>query len=283
MFLRSIAIVIGPTPPGTGVTHEATCHDPTRLRLRQCPLLACATTRKDARLRCHCDCVTQSAAPLIIDYSFATSFFYVAHLDCAVKIDITDEAVASLLGHILFLVDADIDDDAAGLEPFFFNEYESLDALKEAFKQLKYKHSQSPDIISSGRYESLRRISGAGAVPTQPAVMAKSPETPSIRKRTGKRGRTETPSPQIPMVSPVAARWQDLKAAGWRKIISSTGKSLYLSPELTSENGRARMVVFAFEVGGRWSSESIQFIRLFAKDRAKQEPERLRVKAASAW
>ena len=54
-------------------------------------------------------------------------------------------------------------------------------------------------------------------------------------------------------------------------------------PELTGENGRCRMVVFAVEVGGRWSSESIQFIRLLAKDRAKQEPERLRVRAALAW
>lgn len=54
-------------------------------------------------------------------------------------------------------------------------------------------------------------------------------------------------------------------------------------PELTGDNGRARLVVFALEVGGRWSSEGIRFIRLLAKDRAKQEPVRLRVRAALAW
>ena len=54
-------------------------------------------------------------------------------------------------------------------------------------------------------------------------------------------------------------------------------------PELSGENGRARMVVFGVEVGGRWSKEALQFVRMLAKDRAKQEPERLRVQAAGAW
>ena len=54
-------------------------------------------------------------------------------------------------------------------------------------------------------------------------------------------------------------------------------------PELTGEYGRARLVVFAVEVGGRWSSESFQLIRLLAKGRAEQEPEHIRLRAATAW
>ena len=54
-------------------------------------------------------------------------------------------------------------------------------------------------------------------------------------------------------------------------------------PELTGEYGRARLVVFAIEVGGRWSPETIRFIHLLAEDRAKQRPEKLRKQAAAAW
>ena len=43
-------------------------------------------------------------------------------------------------------------------------------------------------------------------------------------------------------------------------------------PELLDPGRRARLVVFAVEVGGRWSEEAKIFIRLLARARVRSEP-----------
>ena len=43
-------------------------------------------------------------------------------------------------------------------------------------------------------------------------------------------------------------------------------------PELVAPDARARLVVLALEVGGRWSEEAKIFIRLLARARARCEP-----------
>ena len=54
-------------------------------------------------------------------------------------------------------------------------------------------------------------------------------------------------------------------------------------PELMGENRRARLVVFALEVGGRWSREAWAFVKGLALSRAREEPDLLRKSAAAAW
>ena len=53
-------------------------------------------------------------------------------------------------------------------------------------------------------------------------------------------------------------------------------------PELVGEGGRARLVVLAAEVGGRWSEETAHFLRSLAKARSESSPflQQNRVKAA---
>ena len=43
-------------------------------------------------------------------------------------------------------------------------------------------------------------------------------------------------------------------------------------PELSGDGGRARLVVLAAEVGGRWSRETAEFLCALAKARAQSEP-----------
>ena len=52
-------------------------------------------------------------------------------------------------------------------------------------------------------------------------------------------------------------------------------------PELSGETGRARLVVLAAEVGGRWNKETAQFITALANARA-QDP-LLQGRAQAAW
>ena len=54
-------------------------------------------------------------------------------------------------------------------------------------------------------------------------------------------------------------------------------------PELSGEGGRARLVVLAAEVGGRWSTETAQFLSSLANARAQSEPTILRGRTAAAW
>ena len=53
-------------------------------------------------------------------------------------------------------------------------------------------------------------------------------------------------------------------------------------PELLGE-GRCRLVVFACEVGGRWSEEAQTFLRLLANAKARATPQALRRSAAAAY
>ena len=47
-------------------------------------------------------------------------------------------------------------------------------------------------------------------------------------------------------------------------------------PELAQVHGRARLVVLACEVGGRWSAESLRFLHLVAEAKVRDEPEEFR-------
>ena len=54
-------------------------------------------------------------------------------------------------------------------------------------------------------------------------------------------------------------------------------------PELSGQHGRARLVVLAAEVGGRWSAESRGFINQLAKGKARSVPRILSGRARQAW
>ena len=53
--------------------------------------------------------------------------------------------------------------------------------------------------------------------------------------------------------------------------------------ELDGLGGRARLVVVAFELGGRWSPEAMRLVRLLARARARASPNILRRSAQLAW
>ena len=54
-------------------------------------------------------------------------------------------------------------------------------------------------------------------------------------------------------------------------------------PELVGQHGRARLVVLAIEVGGRWSTEAYNFVRQLAEAKARSEPELLKKAAIKGW
>lgn len=54
-------------------------------------------------------------------------------------------------------------------------------------------------------------------------------------------------------------------------------------PELVGDAPRCRLVVLAFEVGGRWSAEAVEFLRLLARHRAQASPRLLRRSAAALF
>ena len=54
-------------------------------------------------------------------------------------------------------------------------------------------------------------------------------------------------------------------------------------PELVHPRRRARLVVLAGEVGGRWSEETRSFLSTLAKAKARSEPHILRKSAEQAW
>ena len=54
-------------------------------------------------------------------------------------------------------------------------------------------------------------------------------------------------------------------------------------PEIVGPRSRARLVVLAVEVGGRWSSETRSFIAQLVKARSRQEPLLLRRRVEQAW
>ena len=54
-------------------------------------------------------------------------------------------------------------------------------------------------------------------------------------------------------------------------------------PELSGAHGRARLVVLASEVGGRWSSETQTFLRQLARAKSREEAPTLQTSANLAW
>ena len=54
-------------------------------------------------------------------------------------------------------------------------------------------------------------------------------------------------------------------------------------PELSGQFGRARLVVLACEVGGRWSDETRDFLRHLAKAKVRGEPFPVQRRAEAAW
>ena len=53
--------------------------------------------------------------------------------------------------------------------------------------------------------------------------------------------------------------------------------------ELTGPGARARLVVLALEVGGRWSAEAKSFVGQLTKARARSEPRVLQRRMEQAW
>ena len=54
-------------------------------------------------------------------------------------------------------------------------------------------------------------------------------------------------------------------------------------PRAHRRGGRARLVVLAAEVGGRWSAETAQFFVALSNAKAESVPELLRGRVAAAW
>ena len=54
-------------------------------------------------------------------------------------------------------------------------------------------------------------------------------------------------------------------------------------PELVGPRSRARLVVLAVEVGGRWSAETSSFLAQLVKAKARQETLLLQKRAEQAW
>ena len=54
-------------------------------------------------------------------------------------------------------------------------------------------------------------------------------------------------------------------------------------PELSGTQGRAKLVVLAAEVGGRWSEETRCFISLLARAKVRSLPKIIRARAQQSW
>ena len=76
--------------------------------------------------------------------------------------------------------------------------------------------------------------------------------------------------------------WQYI---GFWKILWRTvhGITVRQQSELSGAGGRARLVVLAATVGGRWSQETAQFLRGLAHFRSEGTPELLRERVKLAW
>ena len=87
------------------------------------------------------------------------------------------------------------------------------------------------------------------------------------------------------LVSPLHRDGSARRGAASRRIGTGTSqrRKEATCPELVGDDGRARLVVLAAETGGRWSTETPQFLRGLAKGKAETAPLLMqnRVKAAS--
>ena len=54
-------------------------------------------------------------------------------------------------------------------------------------------------------------------------------------------------------------------------------------PEFVAPRSHCRLVVLATEVGGRWSTEALVFLRLLARAKARSEPHLMRARAQQTW
>ena len=61
-----------------------------------------------------------------------------------------------------------------------------------------------------------------------------------------------------------------------RVLVAARRRKERIYPELVGHRARARLVVLAGEVGGRWSHEVSTFVRLLARAEARSEPSILR-------
>ena len=88
------------------------------------------------------------------------------------------------------------------------------------------------------------------------------------------------------IVSPVGRTGEPQAGADARPALAldqaAQRKRRHTYPELERAR-RCRLVVFGVEVGGRWSREAAQFVRLLARARAAAAPAALRVTARGAW
>ena len=88
------------------------------------------------------------------------------------------------------------------------------------------------------------------------------------------------------MVSPFHSDGTARRGAAQRKGVALTAarenkERTYL--ELAGEGGRAKLVVWATEVGGRWSAETVQFVSELSWAKVRDLPEEMQSEAAEAW
>ena len=83
-------------------------------------------------------------------------------------------------------------------------------------------------------------------------------------------------------------RWSPI-GSGHDTCVSSPGrrsarrKKARTDPELVAAGARARLVVLALEVGGRWSQEASTFVKLLAKAKVRSEPAVVQRRMEQAW
>ena len=88
------------------------------------------------------------------------------------------------------------------------------------------------------------------------------------------------------LVSPVRADGTARPGAAQRDgvaLVSARRLKERTYPELVGRGARARLVGLAGEVGGRWSGETSNFLRLLAAAKARPEPPILRRRVECAW
>ena len=66
-------------------------------------------------------------------------------------------------------------------------------------------------------------------------------------------------------------------------LASARRKKARTYPELVAAGARARLVVLALEVGGRWSQEASTFVKLLAKAKVRSEPAVVQRRMEQAW
>ena len=69
----------------------------------------------------------------------------------------------------------------------------------------------------------------------------------------------------------------------WHHLAQARRRKERTYPELVDRRSRARLVVLAGEVGGRWSEETQTFLRILARAKARSEPPILRKRLEQAW